>query len=160
MLDAWCLMLDACLMVHAACLKAHGSWLMAKKGARPRSGPGPRASFLAWAMSHEPWAMSHEPSSMHQASSIKHQASSIKHQASSICSVTNQHTTEVEALLTRDIVFLSVRVFSKFWDFYNVRLPIWGNSIWKQTGFKISKKIIKRCFGEILDKTDGFESHF
>ena len=41
----------------------------------------------------------------HQASSIKHQASSIKHQASksSICFVTNQHTTEVEALLTRQI---------------------------------------------------------
>ena len=47
--------------------------------------------------------MNHQACIKHQASSIKHQASSIKHQASSICFVTNQHTTEVEALLTRQI---------------------------------------------------------
>ena len=48
-----------------------------------------------------------QAASKHQASSSKHQASSIKHQnqasKSSICFVTNQHTTEVEALLTRQI---------------------------------------------------------
>ena len=50
-----------------------------------------------------------------QASSIKHQASSIKHQASSICFVTNQHTTEAEALLTRQISIIFRRAsFPKF----------------------------------------------
>ena len=102
-------MLDACLMVHGSWLKAHGSWLMAKKGARPRSGPGPRAPFLA--MSHEPWAMNHQ-------ACIKHQASSI---CFAICFVTNQHTTEVEALLTRQISIIFRR--ASFPNFEISRFP-------------------------------------
>ena len=56
-------------------------------------------------------------SSKQQASSIKHQASSIKHQASksSICFVTNEHATENEALLTRQISIIFRRAsFPKF----------------------------------------------
>ena len=88
------------------------------KGGRPKAAPPlwrrPKAASLCgWV-----WQVF-----KHQASSIKHQASSIKHQASSICFVTNQHTTEVEALLTRQISIIFRRAsfpkneISKFTDF-------------------------------------------
>ena len=68
-------------------------------------------------------------SSKHQASSIKQQASSIKHQApkSSICFVTNQHTTEVEALLTRQISIIFRH--ASFPNFEIFRIP--GFQFWK-----------------------------
>ena len=67
--------------------------------------------------------MSHEPSSMHQASSIKHQASSI-------CFVTNQHTTEVEALLTRQISIIFRRAsFPKF-EIFRFSILKHENKVW------------------------------
>ena len=83
----WCVdwWQNRCLMLDAWCM-LDGSWRTRADLALPRA-PGPDRPPLA--MSHEPWALSHEPLSMHQASSI--------------CFVTNQHTTEVEALLTRQI---------------------------------------------------------
>ena len=71
----------------------------------PQRGGGLRPPPLCGSLCGWVWQVfKHQASSIkHQASSIKHQASSIKHQASSICFVTNQHTTEVEALLTRQI---------------------------------------------------------
>ena len=60
---------------------------------------------------------------------MNHQAC-IKHQASSICFVTNQHTTEVEALLTRQIsiIFRSAS-FPKF-EIFTFSILKHENKVW------------------------------
>ena len=107
MLDAWCLMLE-----HLPDPSTKGG------GLRP---PPLCGTLCGWV-----WQVfKHQAASSKQASGIRHQAASIKHQASksSICFVTNQHATEVEALLTRQISIIFRRAsfpnfqISRFADF-------------------------------------------
>ena len=111
-------MLACCLLLeHLPDPSTKGS----TKGGRPKVAPPllrrPKAFLPLWMGLAGVQASSskQQASIRHQAASIKHQASSIKNQSSSIRFVTNQHTTEVEALLTRQIsIIVRHASFSNF----------------------------------------------
>ena len=132
MFAAWCLMLDAWgLRLEAWCLMLDG-WCLNTCQTHPQRDPqrggGRRPPPLCGGGRRPPPFVDGSgrcSSIKHQASSIKHQASSIKHQASSICFVTNQHTTEVEAFLTRQISNIFRHASSRFSDFPFQKCWVW-----------------------------------